>query len=140
MARSRARRPLTPGPSPGTPSGKSVLTGAKLAAIRLACRLLSRRLRDPPTLLTLARAAHMSRSQFSYLFHVVTGLTLRDYMRDLRLTQAEILLGSTGKPLKTVAIESGFYDVPHLCRAFRERLGISPSQVRDAASGREAAR
>ena len=44
------------------------------------------------TLHELAAMASMSRSHFSHTFHAVLGMSLRDYVRDLRLQRAHLLL------------------------------------------------
>lgn len=63
----------------------------------------------------------MSRSHFSHTFHTVLGMSLRDYVRDLRLERAHLLLLASRISLTAIASESGFYDLPHLDKAFRHR-------------------
>jgi AraC family transcriptional activator of mtrCDE len=74
--------------------------------------------------------AAMSRSHFSRTFHAVAGISLRDYARDLRLRRAHDLLVGSQLSLTAVAVESGFYDLPHLDKAFRQHLGMSPKTFR----------
>jgi len=78
----------------------------------------------------LAAMAQMSRSHFSRTFHAVAGMSLRHYVRDLRLKRAQELLVASRLSLTSVAVESGFYDLPHFDKAFRQRLGMSPQQFR----------
>jgi AraC-like DNA-binding protein len=85
---------------------------------------------DVPSLAHLAAQAAMSRSHFSRTFHAVTGMPLRDYIRDLRLKHAtELLLGSPAS-LTTIAVDAGFYDLPHFDKAFRQRIGLAPQEFR----------
>jgi transcriptional regulator GlxA family with amidase domain len=74
--------------------------------------------------------AGMSRSHFSRTFHAVAGMTLRDYVRELRPKQAQHLLGTSRLSLTYIATECGFCDLPHLDKAFRQRFGISPRLFR----------
>jgi AraC-like DNA-binding protein len=82
------------------------------------------------TLNELARMASMSRSHFSRMFHAILGMPLRDYIRSLRLERAHHLLVSTPASLTTIAAETGFYDLPHLDKAFRQRVGMTPQGFR----------
>jgi AraC-like DNA-binding protein len=110
--------------------GTAVPGEAKIKAIRQTFAVLERSVIDMPPLSELARLATMSRSHFSRTFHAVAGMTLRDYVRDLRLKRAEHLLRTSDKSLTYIATESGFYDLPHLDKAFRHRLGVSPRMFR----------
>jgi len=85
---------------------------------------------SPATLEELAAGAAMSRSHFSHTFHAVAGMALRDYVGDLRLQQAHRLILGSQLSLTDVAIDSGFYDLPHLDKAFRQRIGVSPQEYR----------
>ncbi len=50
------------------------------------------------TLGELSAMATMSRSHFSHTFHTVLGMSLRDYVRDLRLERAHLLLLASRSP------------------------------------------
>lgn len=83
-----------------------------------------------PNLGALAAMSAMSPSHFSHVFHAVAGRSLRDYLRDLRLKRAHELLTTSKLSLTVVAIDSGFYDLPHLDKVFRRRFGMSPQEFR----------
>ena len=100
------------------------------AAIRRILDFLDEHVSDVPALSELAVMAGMSRSHFSRTFHLVVGMPLRDYVRDLRLRRAHRLLVTSKLSLTNIAVESGFYDLPHFDKAFRHRLGISPHEFR----------
>ena len=105
-------------------------TAANMAAIRRVLEYLDMHVADIPALTELAVMAAMSRSHFSRTFHAVVGMPLRDYVRDLRLKRAHALLLTPKLSLTSIAVESGFYDLPHFDKAFRHRLGMSPNQFR----------
>jgi AraC-like DNA-binding protein/CheY-like chemotaxis protein len=114
---------------------------AAIATIKRVLAFLAEHVTEQPTLGDLATAADMSRSHFSHTFHAVAGMPLRDYVRDLRLKHAHELLLISALPIGTIATESGFYDQPHLDKAFRQRIGMSPMEyrrryARDGAEGR----
>ena len=88
------------------------------------------------TLTELARMASMSRSHFSRMFHTILGMPLREYIRSLRLEHAHHLLVSTPASLTAIAAETGFYDLPHFDKAFRQRVGMTPQGFRLRHNGR----
>lgn len=78
----------------------------------------------------LAEMAGLSRSYFSRTFHEVVDMTLRDYLRAQKLARALELVRTSRRSLTDIAVESGFYDLPHLDKVFRQRLGTSPYNFR----------
>ena len=77
----------------------------------------------------LAHLVRMPRVQFARLFRITTGSSLRDHIRTLRLTRARQLMETTAMTLTDIALESGFYDLPHFDKAFRKQFGMSPNEV-----------
>ena len=111
--------------------GERVLrTAANVAMIRRVSAFLHEHTGDRPTLAHLAAMAAMSRSHFSRTFHAVNGMALRAYVADLRLKRAHTLLLESNLTLTAVAIDAGFYDLPHFDKAFRKRLGCSSQAFR----------
>ncbi len=81
------------------------------------------------SLAALAGIATMSRSHLSRTFRSIVGIPLRTYVHDLRLERArQMLLARRPPSLTDVALEAGFYDLPHFDKAFRERFGLTPSE------------
>ena len=111
-------------------NGRPVPSAANVAMIQRVCSFLKEHVGDGPSLRDLARMTHVSRSHFSRTFHSVVGMPLRGYVRELRLKQAYALLLTGKLSLTVVAVESGFYDLPHFDKAFRRRLGVSPRTFR----------
>jgi len=114
-----ARRPEAPVP-----------TSSRVAAIKQSFAVLEQAITAVPPLTVLAAAVAMSRSHFSRTFHAVAGISLRDYVRELRLKRAQELMRASRLSLSAVATEAGFYDLPHFNKAFRHRFGMSPTQFR----------
>jgi AraC-like DNA-binding protein len=110
----------------------AVPTSARVAAIKQTFTVLERTITDTPTLTALATMAAMSRSHFSRTFHAVAGISLRDYVRDLRLKRARALMQASRLTLSAIATQAGFYDLPHFNKVFRRRFGMSPTQYRRA--------
>jgi AraC-like DNA-binding protein len=107
-----------------------VPTSARVAAVKQTFSVLEQAITDVPALTALAAMVTMSRSHFSRTFHAVAGISLRDYVRDLRLKRAQELMRASRLSLSAIALEAGFYDLPHFNKAFRHRFGMSPTQFR----------
>ena len=83
----------------------------------------------------LSRAAGMSVSHFSERFRRQTGQSPMAFFIQMRMRLACRLLDSSGKPVKTVALEIGYKDPYYFSRIFKKSMGISPDQYRDIKKG-----
>jgi AraC-like DNA-binding protein len=101
--------------------------GSKVA-INRAIAFVGEHYTEPLSLSHLATMTQMSRSHFCRVFRGVVGTSLRDYVRELRLARAQHLLSTSTRSLTDIALEVGFYDLPHFDKAFRRRFGISPTE------------
>lgn len=82
------------------------------------------------TLDTLAARACMSRRTFTRRFRQVTGTTVGSWLLNQRLTLAQRLLETTGKPIDVVAQESGFWSESSLRLHFNKVFSTSPARYR----------
>ena len=82
---------------------------------------------------TLATLVNLSPSRFRHLFKYETGTSPRQYVRELRLRKAEVLLATTFLSLKEIAEAIGIVSVSHLMKDFKERHGMTPREYRIAA-------
>lgn len=103
---------------------------AAAKAVRDVVRFVAEHYTEPLALDDLAAMAGMSRDAFARVFREVVGLSLRDYLLDLRVERARQLLLGSSRSLTDIAQDSGFYDLPHLDKAFRRRFSLSPSDYR----------
>ncbi len=100
------------------------------ADLRLA-HLLDEMRADPaasPTLGELADRAGMSRRSLTRHIRARTGGSLGEWLRRLRLLNAQELLAAGTQGLDNVAARSGFADAQAMRAAFRTELGMSPRQ------------
>jgi AraC family transcriptional regulator len=63
-------------------------------------------------------------------FRQAYGVSLREYQTMQLVKRATAAIVSTKAPLSRVAHDCGFADHSHMCRAFRQVTGWSPSQLR----------
>lgn len=104
--------------------------GAASRAVREVVKFVAEHYTEPLSLDDLAAMAGLGRDAFARVFREIVGLSLRDYLLDLRVERARQLLLESNRSLTEIAQESGFYDLPHLDKAFRRRFLLSPSDYR----------
>jgi transcriptional regulator GlxA family with amidase domain len=82
---------------------------------------------------TLAALVNLSASRFRHLFKHETGSSPRQYLRELRLRKAEVLLATTFLSLKEIAEAIGLASLTHFMRDFKQRHHMTPREYRIAA-------
>ena len=78
----------------------------------------------------LSDVAAMSRFHWHRVFHAMTGETLADAVRRIRLHRSACWLVQTEHPLADVATLAGFGNTPSYIRAFRQAYSLSPTAFR----------
>lgn len=82
------------------------------------------------TLRSIADACACSESTVSHLFKEYTNQSVKKYMNNLRIKQAERLLVTTDLPIGNIAILCGFADANYFSTAFKKSVGLSPVKYR----------
>jgi AraC family transcriptional regulator len=106
---------------------KGGLTGRKL---RMVGDFVEAHLAEDISLDDLAGLAGLSAFHFSRAFKQSTGLTPHRFVVERRLERGKRALVDTGDPIASIAQACGFADQAHFARAFRQRFGVSPSEMR----------
>jgi AraC-like DNA-binding protein len=88
--------------------------------------LLKQNLASPPTLEDLGRQVGCSPFYLSRIFSAQTGMTIPQYLRELRLERAAELLRTGRYNVTEVALEVGYNSLSHFSQAFHERFGCCP--------------
>lgn len=83
-----------------------------------------------PTVTEIARRCGISVRHLTRGFRAAQGMTLHDYIAEVRLSRAREMLSEGRKPLKVVAAEAGFASPSHFSATFRRAIGCSPSEYR----------
>lgn len=84
----------------------------------------------PLTLGALAARHHISGSRLSHSFKEVCGYAPMEYLFLCRMTAAQRMLAETDCPIGEVVEACGFSDCSNFGRAFKRRMGCSPSEFR----------
>lgn len=79
----------------------------------------------------VARVCHCSVSTLSHLFKKKMGVSISEYVRRLRMSDAVRLLRDTDLPVNKVSDLLGYGNPNYFCNVFRREMGIAPSQYRE---------
>jgi AraC family transcriptional regulator len=80
----------------------------------------------------LARVACFSSFHFHRVFAAMTGETIADHVRRLRLERAAMELRSGAKQVIQLALDAGYEAHEAFTRAFKQAYGVSPAEFRRA--------
>jgi len=80
-------------------------------------------LTNPPSLEDIGRAVGCSLFHLSRTFSTATGMTILQYIRQLRMERAAELLRSGNFNVSEAALEGGYWSLSHFSQAFHETFG-----------------
>lgn len=95
-----------------------------------AIEFIEGRLTEELSVDEIARSAHSSSANFQRIFSIVTGMTVGDYIRCRRLSQAGKDLAETGAKVIDTAIQYGFETAESFTKAFTRFHGVTPSAAK----------
>jgi AraC family transcriptional regulator len=114
-----------------------LLIGRRLNALEWLERMtnaidyMEEHMEDPFDAAAIAKIACSSTFHFQRMFHMLTGITVAEYVRKRKLTLAAQELAATKVKVIDVALKYG-YDTPEsFSKAFSKAHGISPSAARE---------
>jgi AraC-like DNA-binding protein len=93
---------------------------------------------QPITLGEIGRAVGVSMFHLARVFARVTGMTIHQYRRELRVRRALELLLESKRDLLEVALQLGYSGHSHFTAEFRQAFGLTPSAFRTLAARRPA--
>lgn len=91
-----------------------------------------------PSLAEAAQVANFSPSYFSRLFQSQLGMPYSDYLNNVKIRHAQILLTQTEHSLMEIAQETGFCHGNYFSAQFKKKVGMTPGRYRRQA-GRQSA-
>jgi AraC-like DNA-binding protein len=113
-----------------TPGGQELFCQRqqRLSAERVekVIALLGQDLTNPPSLEDIGRAVGCSQFHLSRTFSTATGMTIPQYIRQLRMERAAELLRSGKFNVTEAALEVGYSSLSHFSQAFHETFGCCP--------------
>lgn len=78
----------------------------------------------------IAASEHISTYYLSHFFTEHLNQSFQNYLLQVRMQHARLLLASTDKRLIDICFECGFSDYRYLNRAFKEQFGLTPNEYR----------
>ncbi|MCF5051568.1 helix-turn-helix domain-containing protein [Pseudomonas syringae] len=93
---------------------------------------IDQHLEDPISLGQLASLCALSEYHFARMFRQSLGLPPHQYLLARRLARAQNLLRSTALPLGEIALMCGFSSASHFTHRFRQAMGATPGDYRQA--------
>ncbi|MEM6318851.1 MAG: ATP-binding protein [Bacteroidota bacterium] len=79
----------------------------------------------------LSKAVDMSSSNLNRKLKVWTGYTIGNTIKVFRLEKAKGLLQTTNLNISEITFQVGFSDPSHFARAFKEYVGVTPTEFRE---------
>ena len=79
----------------------------------------------------VAEMTGMSERHFRRVFYDVYKKKPQEFLRDVRMNKAELLILNTSKPVYDIAIQCGFSDVYSFSHSFKRNFGVSPKAYRE---------
>ena len=104
--------------------------GKKYRALRRITEYINENFCENISLDTIAQTTGLSRYYVSHLFKELMNTTFVNYVNELRLTRAAMLLTTTDTPIIEIAGMSGFKNISNFNRAFKMYYDTTPSKYR----------
>lgn len=105
----------------------SSITGQRM---RLLDEFIEAGLDGPLGVPAMAQMLGLSEGYFIRAFKNATGKSPHSYLIDRRLAKARALMCDSTLSLTEIAYTCGFNSQAHMATAFKQRLGVSPAQLR----------
>jgi len=110
--------------------GKSSSAPYILARLEEAREILTQSYGNPPTLAALGRQVGVNRSRLAQDFKTHFGMTVYDYVTNIRMKQASEMLRNSRLSIGYVAEAVGYTYPRNFSQAFRRHFGVSPRTAR----------
>ena len=125
-----------------TAEASSAVCGEAAMDMRLmlaAQQILRETIANPPSLDRLARLVGTNRRRLNEAFQALCGQPVFGWLREERMRQANREITVTQMPFSVISDALGFSTPANFSKAFRQRFGCSPSEMRAQLQGMPAA-
>jgi two-component system response regulator YesN len=79
----------------------------------------------------VSRFVDISPYYFSKLFKEETGENFIEYLTNIRIERAKLLLQSKEVSIKNICVETGYSDPNYFSRIFKKQVGVTPTEYRE---------
>lgn len=103
----------------------------KMSQLKPAIEYMQYNYSEPLTLADIAKAGHLSVSRFAHLFREQMGITIVDYLTNIRINHAKRMLLTTENNCTRICYEVGYNNQSYFTRVFKQITGLTPRQFRN---------
>lgn len=108
----------------------STLTAKAKDAAKFALQILNQSFVQPPVIDDLAKSIGINKQTLQRAFQQLTGQTIHQYIKSIRMERAISLLTDTTKKIDDIAKEVGYQSKGNFYKAFAETFGCTPKEMR----------
>ena len=98
--------------------------------IKQAKEYIQRNYNKEISLAKVAGHVHLTQTYFSVMFKRETGMLFSDYLLEVRINAAKILLETTNLGIADIAYRVGYSDARYFSKLFIKEVGIRPKEYR----------
>jgi transcriptional regulator GlxA family with amidase domain len=91
---------------------------------------LTKHLHESGAVARVVKYSRIAERTLKRRFKAVTGLTLIDYLQNLRIEEAKRLLESSKRSADEISADVGYQDASFFRRVFNRRTGLTPMRYR----------
>ena len=102
-----------------------------IQVINKACEYIVENCHKNVSLEEVAQTVHLSRFYFSRLFKQEKGCNFVDFISNVRIDRAKLLLKNSDYNVVRIAVEVGYQDASYFSRVFRQATDMTPNQYRN---------
>jgi len=102
----------------------------KITQVTPAINYIDANYDKPITLAEIAKASHLSASRLAHIFKEQMGITLIDYVTNVRIEQAKELLLATDQSCTEICFQVGYNNQSYFTRTFKSIVGMTPRHFR----------
>jgi len=103
----------------------------KMSQLKPAIEFMQYNYYQPLTLADVAKAAHLSVSRLAHLFREQMGVTVVDYLTNIRINHAKRMLLTTENNCTRICYEVGYNNQSYFTRVFKQIAGMTPREFRN---------
>lgn len=104
---------------------------SRITQIRPALNYIDANYDKPINLTDIARSCHLSVSRLAHIFKEQMGITVIDYLTNVRIQRAKQLLLATDQNCTEICFQVGYNNQSYFTRTFKELVGMTPREFRD---------